>query len=286
MIVHNSWGNLTFKKGRSFMLDSFNREIDYLRISVTDRCNHRCVYCMPESGAVLKNHEDILSYEQIEAVAREAVRLGVTKVRLTGGEPLLRREIGSLVGRLSDISGLRELCMTTNGTYLAGMAAELKKKGLNRVNISVDSLDPEKYHQITRGGDLKQTLEGIDAAIAAELTPVKINMVISANTIEREVDKMQEFCEKKGTRLQKILQFSLYDRQASSTLFHAERPPECLNCNRLRLTSDGFFKPCLFSEDEIQVDFDDIHGSILRAVAAKPESGSSCRSRSMCQIGG
>lgn len=268
------------------MLDRFNRQIDYLRISVTDRCNHRCVYCMPEDGIQLKKHEDILSYEQIELFVKEAVKLGLTKVRLTGGEPLMRRGIENLVGKLSRIKGLRELCMTTNGTFLSGMAEELKKRGLDRVNISMDSLDPEKYREITRGGDLKAVLKGVDAAIEAGLTPVKINMVIFVDTTGDEVEKMQQFCKEKRVSLQKIMQFSLYDRRDLSTRFHAERPPKCRDCNRLRLTSDGFLKPCLFSEDEVKVDFDDIRHSIQDAVAIKPESGSSCRNRSMCAIGG
>lgn len=266
--------------------DKFNRKIDYLRISVIDRCNHRCVYCMPESGIVLKKYEVILSYEQIEAFVREAVKLGLTKLRLTGGEPLLRREIDNLVARLSRIHGLTELCMTTNGTRLSEMASKLKRSGLDRVNISIDTLDPEKYREITRGGDLKDALKGLDTAIEAGLTPIKVNMVIFSGTTDSEVEEMQNFCETKGVNLQKIMQFSLYDRNDLSMRFAAERPPQCHNCNRLRLTSDGYLKPCLFSENEIKVDFNDIRGSILDAVSAKPESGSSCRTRSMCQIGG
>lgn len=268
------------------MLDRYNREINYLRISVTDRCNHRCVYCMPPEGMALKHHEDILSYEQIESIAREAVRLGITKIRLTGGEPLLRRNIERLVNLLAGIKGVTELAMTTNGTLLSNQADTLKKNGLNRVNISIDSLDPEKYQKITRGGDLTAVLNGVNAAIAAELTPIKINMVIFTDTTENEINQMSDFCRQKGLQLQKIMQFSLYDRHDLSTRFHAERPPQCAACNRLRLTSDGFIKPCLFSEDEVKVDFKDIHGSILRAIELKPKSGSSCRTRAMSQIGG
>ena len=268
------------------MLDKYNRNINYLRISVTDRCNHRCVYCMPESGIRLKRHEDIMSYEQIEAIVREAVKLGITKLRLTGGEPLLRPDIDQLVKRLADIIGINELTMTTNGTYLADIAENLKKNGLNRINISVDSLDPLKYERITRGGNLNMALNGVNAAIEAELTPIKINMVIFADTTDDEVDQMTEFCRVKGLQLQKIMQFSLYDRHDLSRRFNADRPPECAKCNRLRLTADGFLKPCLFSEDEVKVDFNDIHGSILRAIELKPKSGSSCRTRVMSQIGG
>ena len=268
------------------MLDRFNRQVDYLRVSVTDRCDHRCIYCMPESGVELKSHDEILSYEQIEAVVREGVKLGIRKVRLTGGEPLIRRNIVALVTHLAAVPGLNELCMTTNGTRLAGMAVDLHEAGLDRVNISMDSLDAGKYREITRGGNLETVLAGVDAAVAAGLTPVKINMVVLEDTTEAEIQTMQRFCEERGLGLQKIMQFSLYDRHDLSARFHTERPPKCAGCNRLRLTADGFIKPCLFSEDEIRVDFNDIRGSLLAAVAGKPESGSACRSRQMSQIGG
>ncbi|MBM4142655.1 MAG: radical SAM protein [Lentisphaerae bacterium] len=268
------------------MYDRFERQIDYLRISVTDRCDLRCVYCMPAEGIACKPRDAILSYARIEAVAREAVALGVTKIRLTGGEPLVRHNIEELVGRLARIGGLRELAMTTNGTRLAAMAGVLKARGLGRVNVSLDTLDPERYRAVTRGGDLGQVLRGIEAAAAAGLTPVKINMVIIEDTGVDEVERMRRFCDARGMRLQTIMHFSLYDRRDLRARFLAERPPSCAQCNRLRLTSDGFLKPCLFSEDEIAVDFTDMRGSIRAAVAAKPESGSRCRNREMCAIGG
>ena len=267
-------------------MDRFDRCISYLRVSVTDRCDHRCVYCMPPAGPCLKPRGEILSYEQICTVAKAAVDLGIRKVRLTGGEPLLRRNIETLVDRLSGIPGLDELCMTTNGTRLRRMAVTLKEHGLDRVNVSMDTLDPEKYRRITRGGDVAEVLDGMDAARAAGLTPVKVNMVIFPDTTDAEVDAMRAFCATKGHTLQKIMLFSLYDRKDLSGRFHAERPPKCEECNRLRLTSDGFLKPCLFSEDEIRVDFEDPRGSIERAVQAKPESGSCCRNRGMSAIGG
>ncbi|MCK5850061.1 MAG: radical SAM protein [Kiritimatiellae bacterium] len=268
------------------MLDIFNRDITYLRISVTDRCNHRCVYCMPEAGVALKTHANILSYEQIETFVRTAAEMGISKVRLTGGEPLVRKNIEQLVYNLSKINGITELCMTTNGVYLTEKAQALKTAGLNRVNISIDTLDSDKYRRITRCGDLSQVLKGIDSAIKADLTPIKLNMVIFEDTTEQEVKAMQNFCTEKGLSLQKITRFSLYDRHDLINRFHAERPPQCSACNRLRLTSDGFLKPCLFSEDEIKVDFDNIYDSIVTAIGKKPESGSACRSRRMNQIGG
>ena len=268
------------------LFDRYNRKIDYLRISVTDRCNHRCAYCMPHMPFVLKHHSDILSYEQIALVAEVAAGLGISKIRLTGGEPLVRHDIEELVSKLSSITAIEEICMTTNGTLLGDKALKLKANGLGRINVSIDSVDPEKYRRITGGGDLKEALCGVDCAVKVGLVPIKINMVILDDTSEQDIRAMEIFCEQKGVSLQKIMQFSLYDRMEFSRRFQAERPPKCVDCNRLRLTADGFFKPCLFCDDEIRVDFGDIAGSIEKAVAAKPENGSSCRGRFMNEIGG
>lgn len=268
------------------LLDKFNRRIDYLRISVTDRCNYRCVYCMPEAPFVYKDSIDILSYEQIESVAKVAAQMGITKIRLTGGEPLVRKSIEQLVAKLAAIDGIDEVCMTTNGSLLADMSMKLKRSGLRRVNISIDSLNADRYRWITRCGDLRKAIAGVDAAIKADLTPIKINMVILDDTTEEEIETMKAFCKQRHLQLQKIMQFSLYDRADLSSRFQTERPPKCSCCNRLRLTADGFLKPCLFSDDEIKVNFDNIGGSILEAVAKKPENGNFCRSRLMSQIGG
>ena len=146
------------------MIDRFGRTIDYLRISVTDRCNLRCRYCMPPEGVKLLRHEDILSFEEIVEVARCAAGLGVSKIRLTGGEPLLRRGIATLVGMLAGIEGLADLAMTTNGLSLSKFAHDLADAGLRRVNVSLDAIDPESYATITGGGDVGQALAGIEAA--------------------------------------------------------------------------------------------------------------------------
>ncbi len=268
------------------LLDRFNRKIDYLRISVTDRCNHNCVYCVPEAAFVYKSQSDNLSYVQIESLVKTAAKMGITKVRLTGGEPLMRKDIEQLVAKLAVIEGIGEVCMTTNGSLLADVAKKLKRNSLGRVNISIDSLDLDRYREITRGGDLRQVIEGVEAAIKAELTPIKINMVVLNDTTEKEIEAMNAFCEQRGLELQKIMQFSLYDRIDVSRRLNTERPPECSGCNRLRLTADGFLKPCLFSDGEIKVNFDNIGESIQEAVAKKPENGSSCRNRLMNQIGG
>lgn len=157
--------------------DSYFRVIDYLRISVTDRCNLRCLYCMPPEGADLFKTSDILSYEEITRIVSVAAGLGVRKVRITGGEPLARKDISFLVASLRKIHGIKDISMTTNGAYLATHARELAEAGLDRVNVSIDSFRPEKYREITRGGELDHVLQGLAAAGEAGLHPVKINMV-------------------------------------------------------------------------------------------------------------
>ncbi len=158
--------------------DSFQRPITYLRVSVTDRCNLRCVYCMPEEGISLLPMSDILRYEEIVTIVRAAVELGIDKVRLTGGEPLARLGLVDLVGMLSSIEGLKDLCLTTNGVLLGRLAHELKSAGLRRVNVSLDTLKPERFGKIARRGRLEDVLSGIQAARDAGLTPVKINTVV------------------------------------------------------------------------------------------------------------
>jgi cyclic pyranopterin phosphate synthase len=159
-------------------LDNFNRPISYLRISVTDRCNLRCVYCMPPEGVPCRSHEEILRYEEIELIARAAASLGISKVRLTGGEPLVRLGFAELVRMLARIPGIDDLAMTTNGTLLARYAVELAEAGLKRVNVSLDTLRAERFRQITRRGNLTAVFEGIAAAKEAGLVPVKINTVV------------------------------------------------------------------------------------------------------------
>jgi cyclic pyranopterin phosphate synthase len=268
--------------------DGSGREINYLRISVTDRCNLRCEYCMPPEGIELKSHGEMLSFERIAEVAAAAARLGIGKLRLTGGEPLVRRGVDTLVKMLRIIEGIDEISMTTNGTLLtAETAARLKEAGLDRLNISMDTLDPDRYRRITRCGDIADVLRGIEVAKEAGFEGTKINMVVSATDSPEDIDRMRFFCARKGLVLQKINRFSLARRVSDTESPHDfDRPLPCSRCNRLRLTADGFLKPCLFSDIEIEVDFDDLEGSIKRAVEAKPTEGTSCRDRSMGQIGG
>ena len=268
------------------MYDSYNREIDYLRISVTDRCNLRCSYCMPEAGIALKSHLDILPYEKIVRVAAAAAELGIRKIRLTGGEPLVRKNIAFLVRELKAVAGVREVSMTSNGTLLDLRAAELKQAGLDRLNISLDTLDPARYRQITRNGEIARVMAGIDAAQAAGFADIKINMVLLPGFNEDEVEPMREFCRRRGLQLQRIHHYSLHDLRTARSGLEAERPLACGVCNRLRLTADGKLKPCLFSDREFAVDFADIRASLEQAVRAKPGQGVACGNRQNWQIGG
>ncbi|NCO68178.1 MAG: GTP 3',8-cyclase MoaA [Nitrospirae bacterium CG_4_10_14_0_8_um_filter_41_23] len=161
----------------SRLTDSFHRTIDYMRISITDRCNLRCIYCMPPEGLVPIEHKDILSYEEIVRILRVAVDIGIRKIRITGGEPLVRRNVSYLIGSIKNIEGIEDLSLTTNGIHLEQYAEELVDAGLDRVNISLDSLRPDRYREITRGGDIDMVLNGIEAAEKAGLRPIKINMV-------------------------------------------------------------------------------------------------------------
>jgi cyclic pyranopterin phosphate synthase len=167
--------------------DSFQRPIDYLRISVTDRCNLRCTYCMPADGITLMRHADILSYEEICAVAGAAAGLGITKIRITGGEPLVRAGLPALVHMLARIDTIDDISLTTNGILLSRFATELKSAGLRRANISLDTLDAEKFKRICRDGNLDDVLKGIDAARTAGLVPVKINVVVMSGVNDDEL---------------------------------------------------------------------------------------------------
>jgi len=265
------------------MYDSYNREITYLRISVTDKCNLRCRYCMPEEGVTVRRHEEFLSFEQITAVVRAAVKLGVTKVRLTGGEPLVKRGIVDLVRMIRSVEGLQHLAMTTNGILLDRFAGELKAAELDSVNVSLDTLDPERYRHLTRGGGIQFVLRGIEAALREKI-PTKINMVVLDDTPEQEIDQMRRFCSERGLKLQLINHFALGAEKSDN--YNYERPPRCGECNKIRLLVDGSLKPCLHSDEEIPVDMEDIEGSLRKTIARKPERGSACTGRSMLEIGG
>lgn len=266
------------------MRDRYNREISYLRISVTDRCNLRCRYCMPEEGVPLREHREMLSFEQIAAIVRAGVGLGIRKVRLTGGEPLVRRGIVNLVRGLAQIKGLEQLGMTTNGILLPRYADRLREAGLQSVNISIDTLDPVRYRELTRGGKVERAIAGVDAAREAGFHPVKINTVVNESSSQEELLALAEFCAQRGILLQRIREYTLTAAKQDDVSY--ERPPRCAECNRLRLTADGTLKPCLHSDQEIPVDLSDPERSLREAVAGKPARGAACSNRAMIAIGG
>jgi cyclic pyranopterin phosphate synthase len=168
--------------------DSFQRPINYLRISVTDRCNLRCIYCMPPEGVDLTSHQEILSYEEVYTVAQAAAELGINKIRITGGEPLVRAGLPRLIQMLAGIEAIDDIALTTNGTLLSGYAAELKQAGLHRVNVSLDTLKSDRFRRITRSeSSLSQVLEGIEAARAVGLNPVKLNVVVMSGINDDEL---------------------------------------------------------------------------------------------------
>ena len=322
--------------------DSFQRPINYLRISVTDRCNLRCVYCMPESGVDLMAHEDILSYEEIYTVTKAAAEMGINKVRLTGGEPLVRSGLPDLVKLLAGIDTIDDISLTTNGILLADYAAALKEAGLHRVNISLDSLKPERFNQITRCGELGDTLKGIDAAMAAGLTPVKINVVVMAGVNDDELTDFAARTVSDGWHVRFIEHMPVNGDEPDVTrLFSVREMRErieslgklepwkvdvgngpakyyrlpgatgtigfitpvtehfCYQCNRLRLTADGKLRPCLLSEEEIDLKESlrrgasvmELKNLIEKAIASKPKGhrlaeGKKRNGRPFSQVGG
>ena len=274
-------------------LDSFGRSINYLRISVTDRCNLRCLYCMPPEGVPRIPHSEILSYEEIRTAARAAAELGINRIRLTGGEPLVRAELPKLIHMLSQIEGIQELSLTTNGTILKKNALEFKQAGLSRVNVSLDTLKADKFRYITRLGALEDVLEGIKAAKEAGFEPVKINTVVMRGINDDEIRDFARMTYKEGchVRFIELMPFksvaefvpSIELRQHISLLGKLEpcvsitgngpatyyrlagakgtigfispltEPSFCSRCNRMRLTPDGKLRPCLLGEDEIDL---------------------------------
>lgn len=342
--------------------DSFGRRIDYLRISVTDRCNFRCVYCMPADGVPWKDPGDVLTFEEIERFAAAAVEAGISKIRLTGGEPLVRKGVVEHVARLRAITGIEAIALTTNATLLPRVAADLAAAGLSRVNISIDSLDPDVYARVTRGGRLEEALAGLDAAFAVGMDPVKVNVVVVRSleqdlvsfarlTLERPVhirfieympvggeaepapggacsseSPAGAWTEDDHVPSDEILARLVVEGAAAglgvlepvakdaapggwgparyyrfegalgtvgviSPLSHHF----CGECNRLRLTSDGKLRTCLFSDEELDARAvlrtgtpKDLRDLITAALAAKPESHNMRigTRRGMSQIGG
>lgn len=273
------------------MIDRYGRKIEYLRLSVTDRCNLRCIYCMAEDGVCKKRHSDILSIEELTEIAQASYHLGVRKIRLTGGEPLVRRGLLTLCKSIKAIDPAIELGMTTNGTLLAPMAQKLKAAGVDRLNISLDTLNPDTYQAITRLGRLDDVLSGLKAAEDAGFENTKINAVLIGGVNDNEVFKLMSLAKDnplsvrfielmpmdivRGWDKRRFLSTEVVERHLS----HADmitydgvariyQPSGykgtvgiisplshsfCDRCNKIRVTADGKLKPCLHSSEEINL---------------------------------
>ncbi|HLH00443.1 MAG TPA: GTP 3',8-cyclase MoaA [Bryobacteraceae bacterium] len=280
------------------LVDTFSRIHDNLRISVTDRCNIRCFYCMPEEGVEYVAREEILSFEEIERFVRVAVSLGVTKLRITGGEPLVRKDLAVLVSKLAALPGIKDLALTTNGVLLPRQARPLYEAGLRRLNVHLDTLDRDRFLRITRRDDLPRVLEGLEEAQRAGFAKIKINAVAVKNLIEPDIVPLVRFGRERGYEV-RFIEFMPLDAQglwsrkevlsASEIIEILSREiaplieipdrdprapateyrfadgigsvgfvasvtrPFCLNCNRIRLTSDGKLRYCLFAIEETDV---------------------------------
>ncbi|MBN9656817.1 MAG: GTP 3',8-cyclase MoaA [Acidobacteria bacterium] len=280
------------------LIDTFGRVHDNLRISVTDRCNIRCFYCMPEEGVQFLQRSEILTFEEIEHFARVAVSLGVNKIRITGGEPLVRKDLPVLVKKLTAIEGVKDIALTTNGVLLAEQAEALYAAGLRRLNVHLDTLDRERFHQITRRDDLPRVLAGIDRAQQLGFGPIKINAVAVKNLVEADIVPLARFGRERGIEIRYIefmpldaqglwdhrkvlltdemiglleagigplevmpdpdprapaLEYRWKDGGGVIGFIASVSRPFCLNCNRLRITSDGKLRYCLFAIEETDV---------------------------------
>ena len=266
------------------MFDSYNRRINYLRISVTDRCNLRCTYCMPAEGIALMQHADILSFEEIMEVVDSALVLGVDKIRITGGEPLVRKGIVSLVQMIASRPGVHDLGLTTNGQLLEKYALPLKEAGLHRVNVSLDTMDVARYRQVTRGGEIDHVLKGIEAAVSAGLSPVKINCVIAKTPSEPDALAVAEYGKKLGLQVRFIRQMDL--EKGEFYIVDGGSGGDCSTCNRLRLTANGMIKPCLFNDLEFSIREHGAHKALQLALGNKPSCGTINRHSEFYNIGG
>lgn len=276
------------------MKDSHGRNINYLRLSITDKCNLKCKYCVPEKIAKKETCKEVLSLEDIKFVIRSFVEEGLNKIRLTGGEPLVRKDVVKIIEYIKGFPQIKDISITTNGLLLEDMARDLKKAGLNRLNISLDSLKKEKYNQITRGGDLEKLLRGIELAEKIGLGPIKLNVVLIKGfnddeiddfiqmTLNREIDvrfielmpigevshwSLENYMSndeilKRNPLLQKVennnlsspaVYYKLPNSKGRIGLISPISCKFCSNCNRIRVTSKGFLKPCLHSNEEFDL---------------------------------
>ena len=274
------------------MIDTYGRNITYLRLSVTELCNLRCRYCMPEDGVCKKRHEDMLTQEEMVTAIRAAAALGIRKLRITGGEPLVKGNIVELCREAASVDGIEEICLTTNGTLLPRLAVPLREAGVNRLNISLDTLNAEKFHYITRIGNIGDALRGIEAALDAGFDKVKINSVLIGGFNDDEIPALAELTCRYPVDVRFIELMSMYDSgdfgpeafipytvvtdrlpalspvPADGGVAKLFRLPDakgniglispvsahfCADCNRIRITADGKIKPCLHSSDEISI---------------------------------
>lgn len=274
------------------MIDSFGREISYLRLSVTELCNLRCRYCMPEEGICKKDHSQMMTEEEMVLAVKAAASLGIRKLRITGGEPLVKKNILSICEKTAAVKGIQEVCLTTNGILLPEMAKDLRRAGVRRVNISLDTLNPERYAYITRIGTLDQAMAGIEAALEAGFEKVKINTVLIGGFNETEIRDLAgmtcrypldvrfiELMPMSGSRefgedaylpgsviLERIPELIPESEDGGvARLYRMPKGKGCVGlispvsahfcgvCNRLRLTADGKIKPCLHSAAEYSV---------------------------------
>ncbi len=265
------------------MYDSYNRHIHYLRISVTDRCNLRCSYCFVDENPSFVKEDDLLSVDEIELLAKEAVALGINKIRLTGGEPLLRSDIVDIVRRLAQVDGLTDLALTTNGQLLAALAPALKEAGLKRVNVSLDTLDPDRFREITHG-DVMRTIEGLMVARHVGLTPIKINSVKANYITAQEQSDLLAFCRKHDFDLRFIPQMDL--EKGTFSIVEGGEGGNCQKCNRLRVSCSGEIFPCLFSQETISIRQMGIRQALMTACRLKPERGGSSQQGRFFNIGG
>ncbi len=281
------------------MKDNFNREIDYLRVSVTDLCNLRCTYCMPQEGVVKKCHDEIISFERIKEIVEASTKLGIKKVRITGGEPLVRKGIVKICQDIASIKGIEDLSITTNGILLTKYAKELKIAGVKRINISLDTLRKDRYFAITRGGNIDDVISGIKEAQLAGFSKIKLNCVLVKGFNDDEIIDLINFAKNNNLELRFIelmrigeatkfnscsflsndyilnlvpgliflgedgvsKQYGFKDSSAKIGLISPLSHNFCSSCSRIRLTSDGKIKPCLHSS--LEFDLKDLHGDAL-----------------------
>jgi cyclic pyranopterin phosphate synthase len=239
---------------------------------------------MPKKGFKLLKNKDILTFEEIASVTRIAAAYGIDKIRITGGEPLIRKNIVYLIQLLSSVRGIKEISLTTNGIFLSDYARPLKDAGLQRVNISLDTMDPVKYREITRGGDYHKVMEGIDAAEKAELFPIKINCVVKKTSDEPDAIRVKAFCESRKFTVRFIHQMNL--ETGEYTVVEGGTGGNCKLCNKLRLSSDGNLRPCLFNDLSFNVRKLGAEKAIQMAIEAKPEFGTRSFETRFSMIGG